>query len=559
MEQVTQSGDNDAVHVDQSTKKRAARDNVALESIIGPTNGADVYVDDLTFFAGKSPLQGSHDADEKKASGAGGLAQGTPEFSTDELVKELSKQIEYFKNQHQQDHKDRIEQQFLIVELVKELAKQIGNLQPHQQEYKVKVKQQSGRSADMFCDDMFGESPAGIRKMVSVLEVSSDWIMYCLNSIDSMSPSALLSSPWENPGEQDKGDGLLIECSYLHDNWDDPEGYYRYRFREILDGLYEILAAHGKGIFSTVVRAKDLKARPGDPEEVAITIIPNNETMYKAGMEELIILKKLVAADPNDKRHCKKLGRDIGLSLGGVRFYAEQLFSALKHLKNYSVLHCDFKPDNILVNEARTVLKLCDFGNAMFAGKNEITPYLVSRFYRAPEISEDMRADLTGDANQKGDAKRDKSLASKGAFTYQHFDQDLKFLVTEEDPITKKAIRKLIVNIKPKDISSVISGQRDGLPIERSYLHDYSCDDPKGYHFGEILDGRYEILAAHGKDVFSTVVWAKNLKARHGDPEDGAFTYQNFDQELNFLATEEDPIRKKVRLVETLIARLVIP
>lgn len=44
---------------------------------------------------------------------------------------------------------------------------------------------------------------------------------------------------------------------------------------------------------------------------------------------------------------------------------------------------CDF----FQVNEAKNVLKLCDFGNAMFAGKNEITPYLVSRFYRAPEIS----------------------------------------------------------------------------------------------------------------------------------------------------------------------------
>lgn len=39
------------------------------------------------------------------------------------------------------------------------------------------------------------------------------------------------------------------------------------------------------------------------------------------------------------------------------------------------------------MNEAKNVLKLCDFGNAMFAGKNEVTPYLVSRFYRAPEIS----------------------------------------------------------------------------------------------------------------------------------------------------------------------------
>lgn len=52
-----------------------------------------------------------------------------------------------------------------------------------------------------------------------------------------------------------------------------------YRFGEILDGRYEILAAHGKGVFSTVVRAKDFKARLGQPEEVAIKIIRNNEMM----------------------------------------------------------------------------------------------------------------------------------------------------------------------------------------------------------------------------------------------------------------------------------------
>ena len=43
--------------------------------------------------------------------------------------------------------------------------------------------------------------------------------------------------------------------------------------------------------------------------------------------------------------------------------------------------------DCIQVNDAKNVLKLCDFGNAMLAGMNEVTPYLVSRFYRAPEIS----------------------------------------------------------------------------------------------------------------------------------------------------------------------------
>ena len=39
------------------------------------------------------------------------------------------------------------------------------------------------------------------------------------------------------------------------------------------------------------------------------------------------------------------------------------------------------------MNEAKTVLKLCDLGSASDASENEITPYLVSRFYRAPEIS----------------------------------------------------------------------------------------------------------------------------------------------------------------------------
>lgn len=39
------------------------------------------------------------------------------------------------------------------------------------------------------------------------------------------------------------------------------------------------------------------------------------------------------------------------------------------------------------VSESKLVLKLCDFGSASHVADNEITPYLVSRFYRAPEVS----------------------------------------------------------------------------------------------------------------------------------------------------------------------------
>lgn len=56
-------------------------------------------------------------------------------------------------------------------------------------------------------------------------------------------------------------------------------------------------------------------------------------------------------------------------------------------LPNWLILFLIMLNNFFQVNEGKNVLKLCDFGNAMFAGKNEITPYLVSRFYRAPEIS----------------------------------------------------------------------------------------------------------------------------------------------------------------------------
>lgn len=63
-----------------------------------------------------------------------------------------------------------------------------------------------------------------------------------------------------------------------------------------------------------------------------------------------------------------------------MRSYTQQLFLALKLLKKCNILHADIKPDNILVNETKSVLKLCDFGSASHVSDMEITPYLVSRY-----------------------------------------------------------------------------------------------------------------------------------------------------------------------------------
>ncbi|KAI0062142.1 kinase-like protein [Artomyces pyxidatus] len=196
----------------------------------------------------------------------------------------------------------------------------------------------------------------------------------------------------------------------------DPEGYYQIILGEQLDGgRYQVFSHVGKGMFANVVRARVLQPEGGEAgKEVAIKIIRSQESMYKAGMKEVQILSKLNQADPENKKHIvrlertfehrghlclvfesmsmnlrevvKRFGKDVGLNIKAVRTYAQHLFLALTLLRKCNIMHADIKPDNILVNDLKTQVKLCDLGSASDASENDITPYLVSRFYRAPEI-----------------------------------------------------------------------------------------------------------------------------------------------------------------------------
>uniref|UniRef100_A0A8C4NR20 Serine/threonine-protein kinase PRP4 homolog n=1 Tax=Dicentrarchus labrax TaxID=13489 RepID=A0A8C4NR20_DICLA len=301
----------------------------------------------------------------------------------------------------------------------------------------------------------------------------------------------------------------------LRDNWTDAEGYYRVNIGETLDKRYDVYGYTGQGVFSNVIRARDT-ARAG--QEVAVKIIRNNELMQKTGLKELEFLKKLNDADPDDKFHClrlfrhfyhkqhlclvfeplsmnlrevlKKYGKDVGLHIKAVRSYSQQLFLALKLLKRCNILHADIKPDNILVNESKTILKLCDFGSASHVAENDITPYLVSRFYRAPEIiigkPYDYGIDMwsvgctlyelytgkilfPGSSNNhmiklamdlKG--KMPNKMIRKGLFKDQHFDQNLNFLYIEVDKVTEREKVTVMSTINPtKDLlADMIGGQR---------------------------------------------------------------------------------------------------
>jgi serine/threonine-protein kinase PRP4 len=302
------------------------------------------------------------------------------------------------------------------------------------------------------------------------------------------------------------------ENAHLTDNWDDAEGYYRVRIGEQLDRRYMVYGYTGQGVFSNVVRARDnLKSS----QEVAIKIIRNNEMMHKTGLSELDILRKLNETDPDDKYHCIRLfhnffhknhlclvfesmsmnirevlrryGKNVGLHIKAVRSYSQQLLLALKLMKRCGVLHADIKPDNILVNESKLLLKLCDFGSASFIENNEITPYLVSRFYRAPEIIIGCKYDYGIDTWSVGatifelytgkilfpgktnnemlklmmdlKGKMSNKMARKGMFREDHFDTSFNFLYWQVDKVTQKDKFKVLSTIQPsRDLLSELVG-----------------------------------------------------------------------------------------------------
>ncbi|KAL4906075.1 hypothetical protein BDW74DRAFT_138095 [Aspergillus multicolor] len=298
----------------------------------------------------------------------------------------------------------------------------------------------------------------------------------------------------------------------MMDNWDDPEGYYNLRIGELIDGRYHVQQNLGKGMFSSVVRAKDSKTG----NVVAIKIIRQNDTMKKAGLKEIDILEKLREADPDDKKHMikfersfehkghlcmvfenlsmnlrevlKKFGRDVGLNLRAIRAYAQQIFLGLSLMRKCNILHADLKPDNLLVNEQRNVLKVCDLGSASPASDNEITPYLVSRFYRAPEIilgiPYDYAIDMwsigctlfelytgkilfTGRNNNQMlksimecRGKYPPKLLRRGSLAHLHFDDMTNFHSTEEDKITGRLATRVMDFKKPtRDLKTRLMGK----------------------------------------------------------------------------------------------------
>ncbi|KAM7355551.1 stress-activated protein kinase JNK-like [Cochliomyia hominivorax] len=101
--------------------------------------------------------------------------------------------------------------------------------------------------------------------------------------------------------------------------------------------------------------------------------------------QDVYLVTELMEANFNSIIH-------MGLDHDRLSFLIYQILCGIKHLHSTGIIHRDLKPSNIVVKSDCT-LKILDFGLArMNAGLSSMmTAYVVTRYYRAPEIILGMR------------------------------------------------------------------------------------------------------------------------------------------------------------------------
>lgn len=314
----------------------------------------------------------------------------------------------------------------------------------------------------------------------------------------------------------------------------DGEGYYKTRIGELIGERYLVKGAIGKGVFSTVLSCQDTQADGN--RIVAIKMIRNNDLMRKAAQKEVELLQDISSKDLENRRHCiqllshfdhrnhtsmvfesmqmnlretlKKFGKNVGINIKSVKTYAKQLMIALKHIASLRIVHADIKPDNILVSEDHRTLKICDFGSAFreTAPDNDPTPYIQSRFYRAPEITLGLEYNrqidiwsigvclfelFTGkvmfqgiDSNAMLQAWQDlkgrfpNRMIKRHIISYSelervpHFEDDFKFRQQTTDKVTGKGVLRLIdISAKPmKDLRRMLMSSKAGADDQKLVL-----------------------------------------------------------------------------------------
>ncbi|XP_055309846.1 dual specificity tyrosine-phosphorylation-regulated kinase 2 [Sitodiplosis mosellana] len=192
-------------------------------------------------------------------------------------------------------------------------------------------------------------------------------------------------------------------------DYDNEQGSYIHTPHDHIAYRYEVLKIIGKGSFGQVVKAYDHKTH----EHVALKMVRNEKRFHRQAQEEIRILSHLRKHDKDNSMNIIhmydyftfrnhmcitfellyinlyeliKKNKFQGFSLQLVRKFAHSLLQCLDALAKNKIIHCDMKPENVLLKQqGRSGIKVIDFGSSCYENQRVYT-YIQSRFYRAPEV-----------------------------------------------------------------------------------------------------------------------------------------------------------------------------
>jgi dual specificity tyrosine-phosphorylation-regulated kinase 2/3/4 len=165
--------------------------------------------------------------------------------------------------------------------------------------------------------------------------------------------------------------------------YDDDQGSYTHIPHDHIAYRYEILKVIGKGSFGQVLKVYDHKTH----QHVALKMVRNEKRFHRQAQEEIRILEHLRKQDKDNtcniihmfdnfsfRSHTCitfellsinlyeliKKNKFQGFSLQLVRKFAHSLLQCLDTLYRNKIIHCDMKPENVLLKQqGRSGIKVC--------------------------------------------------------------------------------------------------------------------------------------------------------------------------------------------------------
>ena len=230
------------------------------------------------------------------------------------------------------------------------------------------------------------------------------------------------------PGIYHPGEGKVgeMECFYLpiitksQKTGFEPTKDLVLKPGSVFANNYLVQSELGSAAFSTAYRCIDLSSEEDDEgyqDEVCLKVIKNTKDYFDQSLDEIKILQllkdtgrvrennivemisffyhreHLVIVTELLRQNLYEFGKSIRESRGPTYFnrrrlshITRQCLIALKFVHELGLMHCDIKPENILLGSySRALVKVIDFGSSSFVTDRQ-SSYIQSRSYRAPEV-----------------------------------------------------------------------------------------------------------------------------------------------------------------------------